>query len=370
MIVKQFDKNFIKLPAIGQGMGAYSWDDSQIEILQSGIELGSNFIDTAEEYDNGRSEEIIGKAIDNIRDKVIIGTKFSPQHNSFDDVLKSAEKSLKRLKTDYIDLYQVHWPNPSIPLKETMSAMEKLVEEEKIKYIGVSNFSLNQLKEAQSYLVNEKIASLQIEYSLFDRMIEKEILPFCKKNKILIIAYSPLDRGRIVDGLKQRELIKKMADKYHRTPSQIALRWIVDKSSIIAIPKASKMNHLKENVTSTDFNLEEKDVQKISNICYNPIEYIHPNTIKVSLYGQDNKKVYQTLEEAKENKLGFVPSPIDISKKIFKEKVIKPVRLTLTSDENAHYVYDLIEGRIRYWAWVIAYGNTPIPAYIRKDWVR
>lgn len=357
----------IRLPAIGQGMGEYSWDESQIEVLRTGIDLGMNFIDTAEIYDNGRSERIIGEAIKGLRKKVIIGTKVAPQHHAAQDVIKAAEGSLRRLQTDYIDLYQIHWPNPVFPLEETMSAMEHLVREGKVRYIGVCNFYLRELQEAQSGLSFERTASLQTEYNLFDRMIEDTILPYCSANNILIIAYSPLDQGRIADGAERRKLIENTAKKYGKTPAQIALRWLINNPTVVVIPKAKNLKHLLENAQSCDFDLDVDDIEKIDNVFKRPIVKILPDRIRVSREGQGNRPVYQTIEQAIENNLGHVPSPVNLAKSIVKEECIKPVRLIPALDETGRYDHDLVEGRIRYWAWVIAYGNKPIQAYIRED---
>ncbi len=367
-IRKQLDKSSITLPSIGQGMGDYSWNDNHIELIRKGIYLGMNFIDTAEGYDKGHSEEIIGKVIEDMRENVIIGTKFSPEHNSYDDVIKAADKSLHRLKTDYIDLYQIHWSNPSIPLKQTMSAMESLVEEGKVKYIGVCNLSLRELQKAQSLLVNEKIVSLQVEYNLFDRTIEKDIIPYCIENKIMIIAYSPLDQGRISDGITRRKLLDNLAIKYNKTISQIALRWLISKSPVVVIPKAKNISHIRENASSSDFSLDKEDIMNIDVTFRKPILKIPPNRIRVSTTGQGNRLVYQTIEEAKENVLNYVPSPIDLSKSVIENDDIKPVRLIKSLDDTGKYDYDLVEGRIRYWAWVIANNNKLIPSYVREDW--
>lgn len=368
MLIKQLDKSSIKLPVISQGMGDYSWNDNHIKVIHEGINLGMNFIDTAESYDKGCSEKIIGKAIKNIREKVIIGTKFSPEHSSYDDVIKAVYGSLKRLRTDYIDLYQLHWSNPSVSLKETMSAMEKLVEDKKVKYIGVCNLSLKELQKAQSFLINEKISSLQIEYNLFDRTIEKDIIPYCIKNNIIVIAYSPLDQGRISDGITRRKLLENLSIKYNKTPSQLALRWLTSKIPVVAIPKANSISHMRENAFSSDFSLDIEDITNIDVVFKRPILKIPPNNIRVSTKGQGNRLVYQTIEEAKENNLKYIPSPIDLSKNIIENNDIKPVRLIKSLDNTGKYDYDLVEGRIRYWAWVIANNNLPIPSYIREEW--
>jgi len=366
-IIKQLRNASIKLPAIGQGMGDYKWDESHIDVLRAGIDLGMNFIDTAESYDKGHSEEIIGKAIKGIREKVIIGTKIAPEHHSEKDVLKAAEGSLRRLQTDYIDLYQIHWPNPTFPLKNTMAALERLVKEGKVRYIGVGNFYLRELQEARLALQSEIIVSLQTEYNLFDRMIEDGILPYCQRNNIFIIAYSPLDQGRVADGKGRKDLLGKIAKKYGKTAAQVALRWLINKLPVVVIPKAKNLKHLRENANSTDFNLEKNEIDEIDKVFKRQIVRVLPDRIRISTQGQGNKRVYQTIEEAIENKLCFVPSPVELARSLVKEEDIKPVRLIRTLDKIGKYDYDLIEGRVRYWAWVIAYGNMPIPAYIRED---
>ena len=365
-IMKQLSTTSIKLPGVGQGMGDYTWDDSQIEILRAGIDLGMNFIDTAEGYDGGHAEEIVGKAVKGVRSKVIIGTKFSSKHNSYDDILRAAEGSLRRLQTDYIDLYQLHWPNPSLPLEETMAAMERLVREGKVRCIGIGNLYLRELQEARSALTSERVVSLQTEYNLFDCTVEDEILPFCDRNGILLIAYSPLDQGRIANGSIQRELLERLASKYNKTTAQIVLRWLISKPSVIAIPKAKNMKHLEENASSTDFDIDGQDIEEIDRVIRRSPIHVPPDRIRVSTQGQGNRAVYQTIEEAMENRLGNVPSPIDLAKSIVKEERIKPVRLICSTERNG--AYELVEGRIRYWAWIIAYGNIPIPAYVREDW--
>ena len=177
----------------------YSGDQMAIESLRAGIGLGLTMIDTAEGYAAGHSEELVGEAVKGMRESVFIATKVSRAHLSYDGVLRAAEASLKRLNTSYIDLYQVHWPNPSIPIKETMSAMERLVDEGKIRFIGVSNFSVELLAEAQEYLTKYRIASNQVEYNILDKHIEKDLLPLAEKESITIIAYSPLAVGAVPD---------------------------------------------------------------------------------------------------------------------------------------------------------------------------
>lgn len=352
------------------GIGGYLSRDSQqdanqLRALRLGIELGMTFLDTAEVYGNGHSEELVGKAVEGIRGSAFIATKFSPEHNGYEDVLKSAEASLRRLKTDYIDLYQVHWTNPRIPLSKTLQAMEYLLREGKVRYVGVCNLSLKELKEAQSAMSESEIVSLQLEYNLFDRTAENNILPYCENGGMTTIAYSPLDQGKIAGGDKRIKILQRIAHKYNRTPAQIALNWLVSHPSVVVIPKATNPDHVRENAASADFELSNADFTEISDTFAQECIYVPVDRIRVVVGGQGNRQVYQTVTEAIENRLGLVPSPADLAEDIREGEVLKPVRVTKSSDKMGRYDYDLIEGRIRYWAWVIAHGEKSIPVYIR-----
>lgn len=376
MKYKKLGKTHTKISAIGQGcmgIGGYlskdsHQDDNQVRALRLGIELGMTFLDTAEAYGNGHSEEIVGRAVEGIRDKVFIATKVSPEHLSYDALLRSAEGSLRRLKTDYIDIYQVHWPNPKIPISEVMRAMEQLLKEGKIRYVGVSNFSPKELKEAKASIFEDEIVSVEVEYNLFDRTIENSLLPYCESEGITTIAYSPLDQGKIASGDKRIKTLQKIANKYNRTMAQVALNWLISHPSVIAIPKSANPEHIKENAAATDFVLLDEDFREISKIFTQECVHVPVDKIRVILGGQGNRQVYQTVEEAIENKLGFVPSPEDLAHDILRGEVLKPVRVMRSTDKIRNYDFDLIEGRIRYWAWVIAYNEKePIPVYIRDN---
>jgi diketogulonate reductase-like aldo/keto reductase len=176
-------------------------------------------------------------------------------------VLKSCEASLKRLETSNIDLYQVHWPNPHIPIAETMKAMERLVEEGKVRHIGVSNFSVAQTREAQEALSKSSLASNQVEYSLLDRSIEEDLLPHAEKEHITIIAYSPIARGQIPQGGRGErwKALDQIASKYGKTRTQVALNWLVVKQTVVAIPKAAGLEHVRENAGTTGWKISKDD---------------------------------------------------------------------------------------------------------------
>jgi len=206
MDYREFGRAKVKVSAIGMGtyydatwiassrlLGPRQGREAKIAALKRGIEVGINLIDTAEMYD---TEPLVAEAIrDCMRDTIFIATKVSPTHLKYNQVLKAAERSLERLQCSYIDLYQIHWPNPLVPIKETMSAMEKLVDEGKVRYIGVSNFSLSQTREAEESLSKHELISNQVEYSLKARTIEPDLLPYSDKNGIVIVAYRPVAHG-------------------------------------------------------------------------------------------------------------------------------------------------------------------------------
>ena len=331
------------------------------KLVDHALDNGISLIDTAPDYGNGQSEIEIGKAIKNKRSKAFIATKISPLNTSYEEVIFSCEVSLKRLKTEYIDLLQIHWPNPLIDLRETMEAMEKLLSDGKIRHIGISNLSLKEIKKCQSYLNGNLLATIQTEYNLFERSIEEDILPFAIENNIEILAYSPLSQGKIANGSNQTDIINKISNKYNATPTQIVLNYLANKNNIITIPNTSNIERLRENIDSLKLKISDEDMQIIDYKCMTPIEYIYPKEINIS--DKYNKKVYETIEEAKANKLKLSPSPLELSNDMKSGNFLKPVRLiNSTSDKKK---YDLIEGRLRFWAWVIAFGwEKKIPARI------
>lgn len=320
------------------------------------------FIDTAEAYGEGRSEELVGHAIRGIRDKVFLATKFSPENSDYDGVIRAAERSLTRLGTDVLDLYQVHWPNPNVPIATTMVALEKLVRDGKVRYVGLSNFYLRDMRAAQASLPSLPIVSNQVEYNLFDRFIEQNVFLYCQAENITVIAYSPLDKGRMARG---DEVLGEIASRYEKTPAQVVLNWLTSHKNVIAIPTTTTLSHVRDNASATDFRLTDDDLERIDKFCRGEVFEIDPAAINVSLHGEGNRKVYQTLEQALRNELNFCPSPSELAEDILGGDPIKPVRLVRASSSTRPY--DLIEGRIRYWGWVIAFnGQRPIPALIRN----
>ena len=255
MNLQELGNSGVQIPDVGLGTWEYTGGSAP---LLRGVELGAFLIDTAEAY---RTEDAVGEAIKEIRDYVFVATKVSPSHFRRRDLLKAAEQSLKRLKIDFIDLYQLHWANPRIPIAETMGAMEELVDAGKVRYIGVSNFSVGLMEEAQAALSRARIVSNQVEFSLTERSIEPEVLPYCQANGITVIAYSPLARGlgNLERGAGARALAE-VAARNGRTVAQVALNWCLYHDRVMVIPKTNASMRVEENCGASGWSLSDEDI--------------------------------------------------------------------------------------------------------------
>ena len=243
MELRPLGKTGVEIPVIGLGTWEYS---GGVEPLRRGVELGAWFIDTAEMY---RTEDVVGDAIVGIRDQVFVASKVSGSHLRYQEVMQAADKSLGLLRVDCKDLYQIHWPNSRVPIAETMGAMEDLVDAGKVRYIGVSNFTARQLEEAQHAMRKHPIASNQVLYNLVDREIEEDLLPYCQRNDVTIIAYSPLDRGGLAvrPRLRRRhatEALQRVTSETGKTLAQVSLNWCLSRPGVVAIPKANRLQHV------------------------------------------------------------------------------------------------------------------------------
>jgi diketogulonate reductase-like aldo/keto reductase len=256
MVQRELGKTGIQLPVIGLGTWRYQ---GGVQPLRTGLALGARFIDTAESYG---TEQVVGEAIEEVRNEIFLATKVAPRHFRYSDVIQSANDSLRRLKTDYIDLYQLHWPNHTIPIKETMRAMEALVDAGKIRFIGVSNFMLRDLQDAQKAMTKYAIASNQVRYNLIDRTIESGLLSYCQEHSITVIAHSPLaESPRSIRAKDPKDVLGQLAQARSKTTAQIALNWCLSKPGVVAIPKANSSEHVKENVAAFDFQLSAQELQ-------------------------------------------------------------------------------------------------------------
>jgi len=258
MICRILGNTNVRLPEVGLGTWNYT---GGVEPLKRGIALGACLIDTAESYG---TEEIVGEAVKGVRQCVFLATKVSPRHFRHRDLLLAADRSLQRLRTDYIDLYQLHWPNYLVPIEETMAAMERLVELGKIRFIGVSNFSVSELRKGQAALSKNRIVSNQVRYNLVERSIESRVLPYCQQSQITVIVFSPLATGFY--NIKRRDPRSVLGDvgaQVHRTEAQLALNWCLRHDSLIVIPKAASEAHVAENCGASGWQLSAEQIKHL-----------------------------------------------------------------------------------------------------------
>ncbi|QDZ38995.1 aldo/keto reductase [Euhalothece natronophila Z-M001] len=279
----------------GKAMWTGIKDEETIQAIRSGVEAGITTIDTAEIYGEGYSEQIVAQAVADIREKVQLASKVFPTHLKYDQVIEACDRSLKHLKTDYLDLYQIHWPSGSfnseiVPISETMEALNHLKQQGKIRAIGVSNFSRDQLAEAQQY---GQIDSVQPPYSLFWRQAEKELIPYCVENEITVLAYSSLAQGlltgkfgpnhqfeegdhrsknKLFQGENyQRALsaiadLRPIAEKKGCTLAQLALAWLIAQPNTCAIAGARNPEQALGNAKALNINLSDAELNEIDQI--------------------------------------------------------------------------------------------------------
>jgi diketogulonate reductase-like aldo/keto reductase len=235
----------------------------KIDALKVGLESGINFIDTAELY---QSESLVGEAIKGRkREELFIATKVWSNHLKPDKLEKACRRSLAKLNTSYIDLYQIHFPSSRVPITQTMTAMEKLVDEGLIRNIGVSNFSYIQMLEAESALKKHKLSSTQMNYNMFHRDVEREILSHCEKEKIAMIAYFPLRHGKLAK--RSNYAIDKICEDRKITYAQVALAWLLSRSPVnFPIPRASQVGHVKEDSQAGDVMLSREEMRSLESL--------------------------------------------------------------------------------------------------------
>ena len=249
---REFGRTGVQVPVIGQGTWNVGDDPSsearEVKALRVGLDLGLTHIDTAEMYGDGRSEQVVGRAIAGRRDEVFLVTKVLPSNASHQGTIRACEQSLRRLGTDRLDLYLLHWPGGQHPLAETMGAFEALVAAGKTRFIGVSNFTLDELRVAQQCLSTERIACNQVLYHMGSRGVETGVLGFCRREGMAVVAYSPFAQGAFPPRAgRRREVLETIAEAHGKTMSQVALRFLTREDGLFAIPKAVRVEHVREN---------------------------------------------------------------------------------------------------------------------------
>ncbi|WP_380178826.1 aldo/keto reductase [Kalamiella sp. sgz302252] len=256
------------VPAIGQGtwyMGEESSKRAQeVAALQAGLEQGLKLIDTAEMYAEGGAEEVVGEALRGRRDSAFLVSKVYPWNAGVVDAAEACERSLRRLQTDYLDLYLLHWRG-NVPLEETITAMEKLQQAGKIRRWGVSNFDSSDLSELLAEEGGAACTANQVLYHLASRGIEYDLLPECQQQAITVMAYCPLAQaGRLRHDLMTHPVLNDIAQQKSITVAQLLLAWVIRKEGVIAIPKASTVQHVTENAAATAITLDSEELAQIN----------------------------------------------------------------------------------------------------------
>lgn len=256
----------VDVPVIGQG--TWHMGDSrraraaEVEALRAGLALGMTHLDTAEIYGNGGAEEVIAEALQGrTRAEIFLVSKVAPHNATYKGTIAAAEQSLRRLRTDYLDLFLLHWPGRH-PIADTMRAMEDLVAAGKIRLLGVSNFSVEDLREAMAALSRQRIAANQVLCNLSSRGIERDLIPFCDAEGIAVVGYTPFGNWPRA-GSEGLRVLREVGARHGKTPHQVALRFLTRTPGLFAIPKASDVAHVRENAGAGDFQLSSDDIELI-----------------------------------------------------------------------------------------------------------
>jgi diketogulonate reductase-like aldo/keto reductase len=250
------------MPVLGQG----TWElaenarrrADEIKALRTGLDLGMSLIDTAEMYGDGAAEELVAEAIAGRRREVFLVSKVLPQNARKRDAIKACEKSLKRLRTDYLDLYLLHW-RESVPLAETLAAFEALKTAGRIRNWGVSNFDVDDMEELVALPGGKAVATNQVLYNFTRRGIEYDLLPQTRELRMPLMAYSPIEQGRLL----RDATLRKIAERHEATPAQVALAWVLRHPDICAIPRSGNPAHTRENSGALNLRLSKKDLAEL-----------------------------------------------------------------------------------------------------------
>jgi len=336
-------------------------DADAVKIIRHALDHGVDLFDTAEIYGDGHSEEVLGMALRDRRAKAVIASKFKPENSRAAAMIAACEASLKRLGTEWIDLYQMHWPNPAVPPEEIATGFKRLLQQGKIRAAGLSNAPSALLRKMAALLGPDfPLAASQQEYNLIERSVERAVLPFCKSRGMALLAYSPLAQGKLLTGT-HAELMAKLAAQFNTTPVALALQWLISRGGVIPIPMTFQPDHLDANIAAAASPLPASALHAVDRAVKPKLIDIPVRAIYVK--GTYAGKCYFNLEDARANSLLLSPSPVELAAELTDGELLKPVKVRPGAD--APGTYELYEGQLRYWAWRIAHDDRlPIPAMV------
>lgn len=253
------------VPVLGQGTWMMGEDRGraadEVAALRLGLDLGVTLIDTAEMYGNGGAEKVVGEAIAGRRDEVFLVSKVLPSNASRNGVVRACEASLKRMRTDRIDLYLLHWRG-GVPLAETIAVFEELRRSGKIRHWGVSNFDADDMEEMERLPAGKNAQANQVLYNLGRRGIEFDLAPWCRDHGVPIMAYSPVEQGALADDAG----LQAIAARHDATAAQLALAWVMARPGVIGIPKATRLEHVRQNAAARDIRLTVQDLAELDTL--------------------------------------------------------------------------------------------------------
>lgn len=368
---KNFFIDGLRLPKIGVGtIGAGTAETAtnlsikkRVDTLSYALERGANLFDTGESYENGFAENIVGCFMKGRREKIILATKFSPQNARGKDLIEAAEKSLRRLQTDYIDIYQMHWPNFEVPFDETFSAIQKLINDGKVRFIGVCNCSISLIDKISKSVSGVRVVTNQIKLNPFKRptVAEPDYFNQAISRGLINLGYGVFGQGLSKFNCVAKTLILNLAKKYSVNESQILVAWALSFPSTALLLRSMNITHIDQNINASTLVLEKKDVDSLNDCFQIIVQEIPVLQINVKNSDADDAHIiYSTLDEALRNKAQLYPDVESISKEITALNYFEPVEVIKIGDK-----YELVQGRMRYWAWRYRNGDgCTIPAIV------
>ena len=364
-----FQISRLGIGTIGAGSRETATEISIKDTLNSfslALDLGANFFDVGEDYEGGFTEEVLGQFAKRQRNKLILATKFTPKNAGYKDLLRAAEGSLRRLQTDYIDIYQMHWPNNSIPLYETIAALEKLLHEGKVRSIGLSNCSIKYTKRVNSLLSEARVVTNQVKFNPYSRPTVSEPNYFSDSicEHLTTIAYGIFGQGKLKIGVQARFLISQLCQKYQIKEPQLLIAWVLSFPTTVAMVRSKNPDHIMDNFMATDLVIAHEDLERLTSYFNVTVHKIPVNRILIQNRDPDvSHKIYISLDEAMRNEYELFPNLYSIANEIEAGDSFIPVEL-IPDGQN----YQLVQGRMRYWAWRYLYGvDSLIPAVIIAD---
>lgn len=336
--------------------------EERIETMRFAIGNGLNYVDTAPLYGAGFSEEVVGRAIKDLRPHCFLATKVHLAANSDGrSIRRSIRESMSRLRTDYIDLVQVHWPNPFADQVEIWRTLAAAVADGEVRYLGVSNYCAREIEEARRILGTVPLVTNQYELNLLNRGVLRDRDLY--RGDVELIAYSPLNQGRLIANAPQAAVVSEIAAQYGVSPAQVVLAAVLADGNCRAVVKASTISHVRELLGALTFSLSREELHRIVECSPERPFLIPPD--EITLLGTPAVPAYRSSEEALENRFDLIPSPAEMAERLRRGALAMPLRLQRRPEGGfVSDAYDPLDHVKKFWGSVLASPGQPIPAYV------